>query len=55
MKKIQFASFKWEVNEVHKDKIIVNKTTGKTSIPQFSPHVDNGYFYSWLPVELKNL
>ena len=55
MKKIQFASFKWDVNEIRKDRVIVNKTTGKTSIPQFTPHQDHGWFFSWLPDELKKL
>ncbi len=55
MKKIQFASFKWDVNEIRKDRVIVNKTTGKTSIPQFTPHQDHGWFFSWLPEELKKL
>ena len=55
MKKIQFASFKWDVNEIRKDRIIVNKTTGKTSIPKFAPHTVRGYFHSWLPDKLKKL
>jgi len=55
MKKIQFASFKWDVNEIRKDRIIVNRTTGKTSIPQFAPHMDKGWFFSWLPEELMKI
>jgi len=52
MKKIQFASFKWDVSDVQKNKIIVNRTTGKTSIPQFAPNANKGWFNSWLPKEL---
>ena len=55
MKKIQFASFKWDVNEVRKDRVIVNRTTGKASVPQFARHMDDGWFASWLPDELKKL
>ena len=53
MKKIQFASFKWDVNDIRKNKVIVNRTTGKTSIPQFAPNANKGWFNSWLPEELK--
>ena len=53
MKKIQFASFKWDVSDVQKNKVIVNRTTGKTSIPQFAPNANKGWFNSWLPEELK--
>jgi ATP-dependent helicase Lhr and Lhr-like helicase len=53
MRKIQLASFKWNVNEIRKDRVIVNRTKGDTSIPNFSPHMDKGWFYSWLPDELK--
>ena len=53
MKKIQFASFKWDVSGIQKNKVIVNRTTGKTSIPQFAPNANKGWFNSWLPEELK--
>lgn len=55
MSKIQFAACKWDVNEIRKDRVIVNKTTGKASIPQFAPHQDNGWFFSWLPKELQKI
>lgn len=51
--KIQFASFKWDIDEIRKDRIIVKRTTGKTSIPRFAPNNNKGWFYSWLPDELK--
>ncbi len=55
MSKIQLASFKWNVNEIRKDRIIVNRTKGETSIPNFAPNMNKGWFYSWLPDELKKL
>ncbi len=51
--KIQFASFKWDIDEIRKDRIIVKRTTGKTSIPRFAPNHNEGWFHSWLPDELK--
>ena len=56
MNKIQFASFKWDVNEIRENKIIVKKTTtGKSSIPNFAPNSNYGSWHSWLPDELKKL
>jgi len=55
MGKIQLASFKWNVNEIRKDRVIVNRTKGNTSIPNFAPNMNKGWFYSWLPDELKKL
>ena len=56
MDKIQFASFKWDVNEIRENKVIVKKTTtGKSSIPNFAPNSNYGSWHSWLPDELKKL
>lgn len=52
--KIQFASNKWTVVGITNNKIVVERATkGKGEIPRFSIHQKHGYYYSWLPEELK--
>jgi ATP-dependent helicase Lhr and Lhr-like helicase len=54
MNKIQFASRKWDVSEIQKNKVIVKRTmTGKTSTPNFVANSNYGSWYSSLPDELK--
>ena len=52
--KIQFASRKWDVSEIQKNKVIVKRTmTGETSTPNFTPNSNYGSWYSSLPDKLK--
>jgi len=52
--KIQFASNKWTVVGTKNDKIVVERSnTGKTEVPRFASNGTKGYYYSWLPKELK--
>lgn len=54
LSKIQFASNKWIVIDIKKDKIIVERTkSGNTEIPRFNQNSKHGYFHSWLPNKLK--
>lgn len=52
--KIQFASNKWTVVGIKNGKIVVERSSkGKSEIPRFNISQKHGYYFSWLPDELK--
>ena len=53
--KINLASKRWKVVNMKNNKLIVKLSTEKGDIPRFALGDDNGYYYSWLPPELKEI